>query len=149
VTGAFWERVERSGDVDPCWLWRGAVGANGYGALRVHGKQWAAHRFAWELTHGPIPAGFWVLHHCDNPLCVNPAHLYLGRHVDNVRDRDVRGRTLRGERHGSTRVSETLLTEVRAQHAAGVLQHELAKRFGVSTGWVSLVVRGLMRKAAA
>lgn len=95
----FWEKVEQG---PGCWEWMaGRDSATGYGRIRIGragSKHQLAHRVSWELANGPIPDGLWVLHHCDNPPCVNPAHLYLGTTIDNNRDRDARGRTARGER---------------------------------------------------
>lgn len=86
----FWLRVDRSGD---CWRWTGTHKATGYGRLSWGGRRAApAHRVAWELTHGVIPDGVHVLHRCDNPTCVNPAHLFLGTHADNMSDRREKGR---------------------------------------------------------
>lgn len=85
----FWSRVDRSGD---CWLWTASKTARGYGKLRVDGKQAYAHRVAYELTNGAIPDGLVICHHCDNPPCCNPAHLFMGTQGDNMRDRDAKGR---------------------------------------------------------
>lgn len=76
-----------------CWLWAGAVGTHGYGVIGVgpH-KIETAHRVSWGLHRGEIPAGMWVLHKCDNRVCVNPDHLYLGTVLDNSRDLMARGR---------------------------------------------------------
>lgn len=80
----FWAKVDRSGD---CWLWMGKrIVKYGYFNHR------RAHRVAWELTHGDIPKGLYVLHSCDNPPCVNPAHLRLGTQFDNMADMHDRGR---------------------------------------------------------
>lgn len=85
----FWAKVEKT---DDCWLWRGSVGSNGYGQLRVGARMVTASRLAWELTNGPIPDGLWVLHRCDTPLCVRPEHLFLGTHLDNMHDMRHKGR---------------------------------------------------------
>lgn len=74
-----------------CWTWTGTRDRQGYGRW----KRWLAHRFSWARSNGPIPEGLWVLHHCDNPPCVNPAHLYLGTVVENVHDAVDRGRHFR------------------------------------------------------
>lgn len=95
----FWERVDVRGP-DECWNWLGALKDNGYGQLTrlgVSKKPLKAHRVAWVLAYGPIPAGSGVhgtcvLHHCDNRRCVNPSHLFLGTNHDNVRDMHAKGR---------------------------------------------------------
>jgi hypothetical protein len=85
----FWEKVDKSGD---CWLWTGHRGCKGYGAAWAEGRHQAAHRVSWELAFGAIPDGLHVLHHCDNPPCVNPDHLWLGTNSDNQRDCVAKGR---------------------------------------------------------
>jgi len=85
----FWSKVQKS---DGCWTWAGATWGRGYGAFKHEGRQVYAHRFAWEMAKGPIPAGLFVCHHCDNPLCVRPDHLFLGTHTDNMRDASRKGR---------------------------------------------------------
>lgn len=76
-----------------CWEWTGSRTAPGWhGRVSVNGVMVMAHRVSWEMAHGPIPEGLSVLHHCDNPPCVNPDHLYLGTAKDNARDMVARGR---------------------------------------------------------
>ncbi|UOF80798.1 endonuclease [Caudoviricetes sp.] len=86
----FWEKVDKSAP-NGCWEWRSAIRGNGYGAFFTHlieegRKCHGAHRFSWELANGPIPNGLWVLHKCDNRICVNPDHLFLGDRKDNMQD---------------------------------------------------------------
>lgn len=94
----FWAAVERG---DGCWNWlRGVKQADRpYGVTYWNGRKVKAHRLAWQFQHGSIPEGMHVLHRCDNPRCVRPDHLFLGTHLDNMRDMRSKGRVkpLRGE----------------------------------------------------
>ena len=101
VATRYFAKVART---ETCWLWTGATDACGYGIVRgLDGRVIRAHRLAWQLAVGPIPTDRCVLHHCDNPRCQNPAHLFLGTRADNAHDRDAKGRqvTLGGDRHWS------------------------------------------------
>jgi len=79
----FWAKVRKT---KKCWLWTAATNEKGYGIFGVRKFTDKAPRISWRLTRGPIPEKLFVLHHCDNPLCVNPDHLFLGTNNDNVRD---------------------------------------------------------------
>lgn len=94
---AFWNRVDKTGD---CWLWTGGLSTRGYGRTTLRDRSLDTHRFAWMVSYGPIPDGLCVCHHCDNPPCCRPEHLFLGTHADNNADREAKGRTARGERSG-------------------------------------------------
>jgi hypothetical protein len=105
----FWSKVNKDGPVPPhrpelgpCWVWTGATFDGGYGCLRVKNAGVGAHRLSWEMANGRAPTA-WVLHHCDNPCCVRPEHLYEGTRADNTRDMIERGRVPRapGERNGA------------------------------------------------
>ena len=89
----FWSKVQKTSN---CWNWIGSQQGNGYGYLhngtREKRNPLRAHRFSYEIHYGDIPSGLWVLHKCDNRLCVNPKHLFLGDRTDNMRDCAAKGR---------------------------------------------------------
>lgn len=76
----------------PCKVWTGSQNGSGYGERRINWKKYYVHRLAWEEANGPIPDGMFVLHHCDNPACYEPTHLFLGTHQDNMADMAAKGR---------------------------------------------------------
>ncbi len=122
-------------------VWTGHRDSLGYGKL-IHGrKAYLAHRFAWEQSHGPIPTGMKVLHHCDNPPCCNVDHLFLGTDADNSADMIAKGREARGERIGRAELTENSVRAIRIVYGrGGVSMHEVARRFGVSYGTVHSVL---------
>src|SRR5690606_12878457 len=96
----FWSKVDMSGGPNSCWEWQGSRDADGYGRftsnrskrLGFGPKSWVASRAAWLIHTGHLPGDLLVCHHCDNPPCVNPAHLFLGTNNDNMRDMNRKGR---------------------------------------------------------
>ena len=99
VEERFWSKVKVGGKKD-CWEWQASTTFKGYGRINIwfenYWKWQYAHRISWLINHGKIPKDKHVLHHCDNPSCVNPKHLWLGTHQDNIKDRDKKGRTRNG-----------------------------------------------------
>lgn len=102
----FWSRVNSTGHNRECWEWNGAFSGDGYGAIKIAGKMWRAHRVAYMLAHGDLQAGQVVRHSCDNPKCCNPCHLSSGSVADNVHDMCDSGRNPMGERNGNATLDE-------------------------------------------
>ena len=121
-----------------CWLWIGGKRWNGYGAYR----QDLAHRQAWRIFRGPIPAGLCVLHRCDMTACVNPEHLYLGTHAQNMHDKVVRGRCHKHVKH----LSPAELDEMRELRFSGKCSYpELADMYGICITTVANLLTGHTR----
>lgn len=146
----FWEKVATRGP-DECWPWTGARTPHGYGVFNLGAREGLtyAHRFSYELEHGPIPEsegyhGVCVLHTCDNPPCCNPAHLFAGTHADNMEDMEIKGRArgARGQRHRSAKLTPDQVREIRVLLAAGVPQTEAARRYAVNPGTVNNIKSG-------
>lgn len=139
---------------DHCWLWNGPRDKNGYGRISAAGTKQPtlrAHRVAWELKNGAIPAGLLVLHRCDNPPCVNPAHLFLGTTADNNADMMKKGRHVsgpaldpskmaRGSAHGLAKLTEDAVRYIREAAEHGAPATILCLRFGVSPDAVRRVI---------
>ena len=140
------EKVKKSAG---CWEWIGAVGTHGYGRMGHGGKTFQAHRLSWIVFKGPLATEDWVLHRCDNRRCVNPAHLFLGDRIANVRDCVQKRRHIYGERSKLSRLSASDVREIRALYATKKFtQDRLAKRFGVDQTTIHHVVRGKTWKEA-
>lgn len=143
-----WSKVEKT---DSCWVWTGRKQTRKdgfpYGIIqqRERGSMatYYVHRLAYELTVGAIPSGMCVCHHCDNPQCVNPLHLFLGTHLDNMRDCARKNRTAFGTRSGTTNLSEATVLAIRARYLTGdISQKRLAADYGVTQSIVGRIVRG-------
>lgn len=124
-----------------CWPWPGNKNRNGYGLIKRDGKQVSAHRVSYAAFVGPIPPGLNVLHACDNPSCVNPDHLHLGTHEDNVKERVLHNRSARGSRIRQSRLTEDQVREIRKMYALTLCtQKWLATRYGVKQNTISAVI---------
>lgn len=122
-TRRFWEKVDKSGD---CWTWKASRDRYGYGHVGIGGRPRTCHRVAWEMSIGPIPQGMSVLHRCDNPPCVNPAHLFLGTPADNSRDMALK------ERQANRKLTTATVIQLRADREHGSTYAELGRRYGIS-----------------
>lgn len=140
-TDAFWQKVEKT---NSCWLWLGLRNRKGYGAVRRNRRMVLTHRVSWEMANGPIPARELVLHHCDMPHCVRPDHLWLGDQAANMRDMVSKGRQNRpiGSRHHRSRLSESLVRDIRVEVASGTPVAAIARRLGLSWATVGHAASG-------
>lgn len=140
----FWTKVDQSGE---CWEWTAYRSRDGYGmiGLDLRGVD-RAHRVAWRLMNGPIPPGLQVLHRCDNPPCVNPAHLWLGTQAENIADMNRKGRSRKNPRRGSavttSKLKEPDVLAIRVLIAEGHGPTAIGRRFGVSPATIHLIRNG-------
>lgn len=141
VRERFWPKVDCSGD---CWVWTAGTNVAGYGRLCVSGRAQLAHRVSYVLHKGVQPGELLVCHHCDNPPCVNPAHLFLGTNRDNGQDMSRKGRAAdsRGEASAVAKLTAAQVDEMRERRREGETAASIGMRFGVSKGYVYNVVTG-------
>lgn len=147
----FWAKVNKEGptpahcpELGSCWIWLGNKLPRGYGNFSNDKARIYAHRFSWLLAHPGevIPDRIYVLHRCDNPPCVRPSHLFLGTHLENVRDAVNKGRHPHGEGMKQSKANDTIVRELRARHAEGTATYdELAAETGLSKTTVFRIVK--------
>lgn len=135
-----WTLNEQTG----CWDWKASAQRYGFIGTAPHHPE-TAHRVAWKLYHGEIPAGMHVLHRCNNTLCVNPEHLYLGNAVDNMADKYAANRdnTPRGSDAYQAKLTEAIVVEARQRYSNGESQRKLAEEFGVRRTTMRRALLGL------
>ncbi len=160
----FWAKVNKNGPIQahtpelgPCWVWTAARFQNcHYAMFSILGWPVLAHRMAWLIAHGEDPSPLFVLHRCDNRVCVNPDHLFRGTQADNVHDRNEKGRTAhsktsgphlhpermpRGEASGVARFTEQDVLEIRHLHSQGWAIRAIARQFDTSHTEIRFIVR--------
>ncbi len=142
VTERFWAKVARRSE-NECWPWRAAVRRRdeGYGAFWLNGRHQPAQKVAWTLTFGAVPQGMEVCHHCDNPPCCNPSHLFVGTRQQNNADKVSKRRHAFGSKNGFAKLTEEQAREIKLLKPTGRApngyRRDIAKRFGVSTAAIT------------
>jgi HNH endonuclease len=135
----FWSKVSGTEIANSCWIW---IAKNkqrgGYGKFSFGGREYGAHRVAWMIKNGAIPEGMHVLHNCpikDNPACVNPAHLWLGKWLENNHDTAAKGRRVegdhRGEKSGVNKITADDVRVIRCLRALGFKLTEIGDLYGI------------------
>ena len=121
-----------------CWLWQGTTGSKGYGLIKIAKRMDGAHRASWRLHRGPIPDGLSVLHKCDTRSCINPEHLFLGTHDENMKDMVSKGRSIRnpGELNGASKITAEDVISIRLDARSHNL---IAADYGISRSSVGLI----------
>lgn len=141
---ALWRKLEEGSMPEPnsgCLLWLGKVDRDGYGRVRSAPRRetmFKIHRVAFQVHRGIIPKGMSVCHHCDVPSCINPEHLFLGTHADNMADMHAKGRALKGERHPLSKLTADQVRTIRADKSHGPTK--LAAALGVYRATVQDVI---------
>lgn len=137
-----YDKVSYVGD---CWLWKGSLRPDGYGTIIYKQKHALAHRVAFTVFVSPIHNNLHVLHRCDNPACVNPYHLYLGTHQDNMKDRQVRqrGNQPKGSKRKNAKLTEEKVISIKADSRT---HKEIAQTYNVDETLISQVKRGIVWK---
>lgn len=135
----FWDKVKKSDDPYGCWEWQTSRTNDGYGVFTLNGKLVRSHRVSWVLTYGLIPSGMCILHHCDNPKCVNPSHLFLGTFKDNTMDMHKKGRAA----WPNVKLTAEQIGEIRKKYAAGdVSYRELGIEYEIDLSQIGNIVTG-------
>ena len=136
----FWEKVDKSGGPDVCWPWLSSLIYSGYGMFWMNGRARIAHRIAYQISTGNDPGELEVMHSCDNRKCVNPAHLSIGTHQDNMTDAVMKRRFPRGEAKPAAKLTDNIVRQIRQLRSDGMKLQKIADIYSTDTGRVSRIV---------
>lgn len=131
--------------IDSCWLWNGVKNDRGYASAMWRGKNVHVHKLAYELLVGLVPSGMDVCHKCDVRTCVNPDHLFIATHLENIRDRDKKNRQAKGEQNARSKLTEEQVREIRRKYKKGVYGYgcrKLAKEYGITHPNIYEIIKG-------
>lgn len=145
VEARFWAKVDKRAP-DECWPWTASLDMKGYGQFWDGERRRPAHAYSFELFNGVLLGEFICCHHCDNPICVNPYHLFAGTVADNMRDMRDKGRRyqpdVKGENNGRAKLTRETVEELRRRFAAGESRASLSRAFGVCWTVIDYAVKG-------
>lgn len=130
-----------------CWIWQGNAYSNGYGCIKAFGKMVSCHRLSYSLYHGEIPTGMEVMHSCDKPLCINPDHLSIGTHKENMHDMITKGRKVTGKSNPVRGVDRWQSHQVMVLGKAYGSKKEAERSLGLGSGTVNYWVKNKPEKA--
>lgn len=141
--GAPYDRIMAKvskGGPDDCWPWRGLINNKGYGLASLDGRVMAAQRAVYMLLVGPIPDDLDACHHCDNPPCVNPGHIFIGTRADNMQDASRKGRLRRGDRHVHRVLTEAQVRRAHGLRRSGMRVADISRKLDLpyKTLWAAL-----------
>lgn len=149
----FWAKVNKT---EGCWVWTASTAPGGYGAFGVKSKVLRAHRVSFQIHNGPFDPLLDVCHHCDNPACVRPDHLFLGSHTDNMQDMHKKGRyneskrgpnRKRGTYFWSAKLTPELVSKIRQEYVPYLVgKRYLARKYGVTKNAVNVLLKRITWK---
>lgn len=136
----FYDQIDQKA-FNECWEWRGVTNGFKYGRFIFYGKNFGSHRIAYMFQKGMLPNGLFVCHKCDNPICCNPDHLFIGTNSENIADCVSKGRQVRGEKAPRAVLSNSDVLEIRKEYKKGKTSYKnLGKKYGVRNAAIYKII---------